>query len=229
MGKTFEEYLERVGLFPSYGTPEFIEEDEEFKYYLFRVPRHYIREHIAEGGTWLEYEEVEEESTLDKSVVLGMRYLPAYTGIESQGFDVDFYYYRCKMPKVVLDTEISGTNPRVTYEYAFTHVEEWEKSEEQKLEEELGKFEITVPTAGSEMPGRSDLTAVRKVKKEKVHLFEIQLRCGNPSCQLDQEPHISSDFFDALYEQECSLCGSKTMELISSRAIVKEDIDGDGE
>lgn len=228
MGKTFEEYLERIGLYPSYGTPDFIEEDEEFKYYLFRVPRHYIREHIAEGGTWLEYEEVEEESTLDKSVVLGMRYLPVYVGIESQGFDVDFYYYRCRVPKVVLNTEIVGTTPLITYEYAYTQVEGWEKSEEQQLEEEFGKFEIELPTAGSEMPNRLELTAVRKAKEETVHLFEVQLRCTNSECGMDLEPHISSDFFDALYEQECTLCGCKKLELISSRAIIKEEKDGDG-
>jgi hypothetical protein len=228
MVKTFKEYLERMGLYPTYGTPEQIDEDDEFKYYLFKVPRHYIREHIREGGTWLEYEETSEEGTLDKSVVLGMRYLPVYVGIKSEGFDVDFYYYKCRVPKVVLNAAVVSTNPVVTYEYVYSTVEEWEKSEEQKFEEELGKTfsELNVLKAGTEMPDRADLTAVRKLKKEKVVLFEVQLRCGSPECGMEQEPHVTSDFFDALYEQECSLCGCRRMELVYSKGVVKEDTNG---
>ena len=216
MNKSLEDYLEYMGYFATYGCPEKLDDDGEFEYYKFKVPRHYIREMMEEGVDWLEYEEWEEESTLDSSVILGMRYLLVHTGIEYLDADIDFLYYKIKVPKVVLDSSIfpgGDVCNRVSYEY----IEEWEKEEEE--EEKEG----TLPIAGEAMPGRHEEQIVKKVKESIVHLYEITLKCNNPDCSTSEYNEVTSDIWDAVHGITCVECLGTGFSLIGCKVLVEEE------
>jgi hypothetical protein len=218
MDKSFEYYKQRMGFWPSYGAPERLDEDEEFVYFRFSVPRYYIRWILEDGDSWHDYKETEEEPTLESSIVLGVRHLPVFIGIEEEGSDADFVHYRCPVPKRVMEEPVPGTD--FTYEDMYTVTEKWENEEEEEAED----FEFEVPAAGTGMPDRGELNAVRKVKSETVHIYEVVLGC--PDCGEDSEPYVATDLFEAVFEKSCAYCGSIVMSVVSSKAILKEDKDG---
>ncbi len=228
MDNALDMYMERMGLFPSYGTPEQIDEDDEFAYFLFKIPRHYIRGEIEAGVEWIGYEETDEEGTEDASVVLGMRFLPVYIGVEELAgmHDVDFYYYRCRVPKVFLESPIKLLQDygiARDYWYVYEEVEVWEKEDPEDLPEDEEFNKAAVPKAGEGMPNRNELNAVRKVKEEDVYLYEVVLKCNE--CDIELQV-VSSDLFEAISNKECIDCGCRKMSLVSSKAVKEEDDGG---
>lgn len=214
MNKLLEDYAPNMGYFPTYGCPEKLGEDEEFAYYKFKVPRHYIRGVLEEGNAWPDYEECMEEGTLDDSVVLGMRFLPVYTGVEYLDADVDFVYYKVRVPKVLLETPISGGS--MCYRIAYEYIEDFEKEEE---EEERSK----IPKAGEGMPGRHEEQIVKKVKERTVHLYEVTLRCNNSDCLADDYNEVTSNIFDVVYNVACPECLGTLFSLIGCKVLVEEE------
>jgi len=104
MSKTREEYTTRMGYMPYYKFPEQLEIfDEEFIYYKVRVPRLYIKDHIESGKVWPHDVDTDIVGTLDDSVVLGVFFLPVYTGVEYLEEDDDFLYYKVRVPAVFSD------------------------------------------------------------------------------------------------------------------------------
>lgn len=220
--KTFEWYIERMGYVPCYMFPEFMDKDEEFEYYKVKIPRHYIREHIAEGGTWYDYQETDEKGTLDKSVVAGMIHLCAYFGTEYIEEDADFLYYRIRVPIVFLDTAIPGSSLfyREMYEARYLNV----KTDRELVEDLAEELADKVPAAGTPMPGMHHAPVVQKIKERgEVHLYEVELLCKNiPECGVTHT-EITRDLFGALANRVCGLCGHTNFKLIKVEPLVEED------
>lgn len=218
--KSLDYYKERMGYFPSYGAPTRLDEDEEFVYYRFSVPRHYIRFEIENGVKWHLYKETDEEGTLNTEVVIGVRHLPVHVGIAEDGSDADFVYYRCPVPKIVMEEPVAGQD--YNYSYMYNYTEKWEEDPEQIDND----FEFEIPVAGTGMPDRVELEVVRKAKTETVYFYEVVFQCMDEECEKFSEPSVSTDLFDAVFEQSCSYCASTRLRLISSKAILKEEDDG---
>lgn len=222
MNKSLEDYLERMGYMPCYKFPEYIDEDKEFKYYRFRVPRHYIRDHIAEGNIWPDYIETREKGTRDDSVVLGVGFFIVYTGVEYLDSDADFVYYKVRVPKVFLDSYISGS-PYTYGELYETKDFRW-KSRGEKAEIDSEEIECAKPPkAGDSMPNRQDLKTVRKTIETKILLYEVVFYCDK--CQITHEPEVGSDLFDLLHNRSCAECGSTTLHLKGCKSILEEKRD----
>lgn len=224
MNKDLGYYLERMGYMPNYKFPEQIDEDDEFKYYKFRVPRHYIRAHIEEGNIWPGYvENVELGSGMkDESVVLGVGFFPVHMGVDFIGEDADFLYYKVKVAKVFLETKIKGTP--YTYEVLYET-----QDFRLKTPEELAEMDSVVESikAGESMPDKTELEAVRKVKETETLLYEVVLYCG--SCETTHDPEIAADLWDLLYARKCSFCGNTMLELRSCQSVLEESKDGEEE
>ncbi len=199
-----------MGYMPCYLFPEKLEEDDEFEYYKFRVPRHYIREHIADGDIWPDYEETEEEGTKDKSAVLGVGFLLVYTGVEYLDSDADFLYYRVRVPKVFLDSP--ALDGRFTYRVLY----------------DAGTLEVKsdrTPKAGESMVGKEELETVRKVKKSDPLLYEVTFKCKNvEDCGIEFK-EIGSVLFDMLYSQSCPECDHPLLEMKECKILVEEGKD----
>jgi hypothetical protein len=217
--KNLDYYKERMGYFPSYGAPTKLDEDDEFVYFRFSVPRHYIRFEIESGVKWHLYQETDEEGTIGKEVVIGVRYLPVHVGIEEDGSDADFVYYRCPVPVAIMSEPVLGYD--FNYSYMYNYTEKWEEDPEQIDDD----FEFEIPTAGTSMPDREELEVVRKVKAETVYFYEVVFQCMDEECERISEPFVSTDLFDAMYEKSCSYCAGTKLKLISSKAILKEEDD----
>lgn len=216
--------IERMGYVPCYKWPEKIDEDDQFEYFKIRIPRHYIRMHIEEGGIWHGYEETDEEGERDRSVVLGIIYLPAIPDQEPMDADADFLYYRIAVPKSFLDSYIMEGNVqyRVLYETkAFKLETPQEKAEREAAEFEEEKF---VPPAGASMPGRNELDAVKRAKRTKMAIYEIELQCKNPDCGIIHV-EVTSDLFSALSGRICGECMGTAFNLVKAEAIVREEED----
>jgi len=221
MSETLGDYIESMGYIPCYKFPEEVDEDEEFMYYKFRVPRIYIREHIAEGNVWPDYVESFEEGTKDKSVVLGVSFFPVYTGVEYLGDDVDFLYYKAKVPKAFLNTPISGT-PH-TYHILYDTKDFKLKSPEELAEIAAEVLSCAPLAAGESMPNSGDLSAIRKVKESNILLYEVIFYCGQ--CDKEFDPEVGSDLWDLLYGRSCIDCGNTNLEVRSCKSILEENVD----
>lgn len=216
-------YLERMGYMPNYKFPEFIEEDSQFAYYKFRVPRHYIRQHIDDGDVWPNYKETTEKGNRDESVVLGVGFFPVYSGVELLDEDADFLYYKVKVPKLFLETPISGTN--YTYSILYETQDYRLKTPEELAEEKSKDIPCAkIPKAGEQMPDRKELTSVRNVKESDVLLYEVVFYCSN-GCGIENVPEVGSELWDLLYSRSCAKCGNRQLELISCKPILKDKTD----
>lgn len=213
-----EVYVQRMGYMPCYKFPEEIDEDDTFVYYMFRVPRHYIREHIAEGLTWPDYKEIDEQGTEDKSIVLGVGFFPVYTGVIFLYEDVDFLYYKVRVPKKILDATISGTS--YTYRILYETKDFRLKSAEEKAEEE--SRDISCVKAGEEMPDRKNLTAVRKTKEIDTLLYEVVFYCAE--CDTEHDPEVGTDLWGLLHARKCR-CGNTKLELRRCESVLEEKRD----
>jgi hypothetical protein len=214
-----DNYKERMGYMPCYKFPTEMGDDATFEYYKFRVPRHYIREHIKDGLVWPDYNETTEEGTRDESVVLGVGFFPVYSGVEYLEEDADFLYYKVKVPKVFLDTQIEGT-PH-TYRLLYETKDFKLKTPEEKAEE-ASVLEIRSTKAGDEMPGRIELKAVRKEKEVDTLLYEIVLYC--PNCGTEHNPEVGADLWAMLHARRCE-CGHTKLELRSCKSVLEEKKD----
>lgn len=218
MDKDFNYYIRRMGYIASYLLPEHIDTDEEFEYYMVKVPRHYIRMIADEGEEWPDYVETEEEGKLDRSVVLGMYFLPVYQGVDFYDEDADFLYYIVRVPHVFLNHIIEGTS----YTYRIVFELDKIKSVEQVIEEELD----SIPVAGTAMPGTEEFTALRKAKsRPEGTLYELSFLCQNPECHKIYDGIVTSDLFDELYARVCEECYGTRFEILSARPLeeVRED------
>lgn len=207
MDKAIEYYIERMGYMPVYVCPEWLDADAEFEYYKFSVPRLYIKEHIAEGGVWPHDVDINIVGTQDASVVLGVAFLPVYTGVEYLTEDDDFLYYKVRVPKVYLDSFIPDSNK--TYRQAY------EPKEEPDILECEGPIKAGAPLSDAE-----ELEIVRKVKESKPLLWEIFFRCS--SCGEDFG-EVETDLFDALYARSCPVCANTLLDLVSCEILLEED------
>ena len=225
------DHIERMGMFPCFKWPEKTREDHEFEYFKVRVPRHHIRMHIAEGGKWPGYRETTEQGEYDESVVLGVIWLPGMLpNPEPLDADADFVYYELQVPKEFLDTYIMGGNVqyRILYEtQAFKLENAAEKAEREAAELEE---EHILPAAGASFPGRDELDAMKRAKKTRHAVYEIELRCngfnestGEPCNLIHCE--VTSDLFEALSGRVCGVCGSTSLTLAKVNAIVREEED----
>jgi len=84
---TLKDYLERLGLFPTYKAPKYLGKDIEFAYFEFRIP------HLIELQ---EYHD--KNGVLPDGWMLDMIELPVHTGIELTMTDDTFRYFKCKVP-----------------------------------------------------------------------------------------------------------------------------------
>ncbi|MHA2344735.1 MAG: hypothetical protein ACXADW_23005 [Candidatus Hodarchaeales archaeon] len=222
MGKTFEEYTQRMGYMPSYQLPEKLEEDDEFEYFKFKVPRQYIKEHIEMGDVWPHDVDTDIVGTEDASIVLGVMFLPVYSGVEYLEEDEDFLYYKIRVPIVFLDYPIRGS--KFTYRLVYEKLNF--ESPEQRAERESVDIECKkAPKAGEPMPDKEVLSAVRKVKESKPLLYEIVFKCQDGDCGRTYT-EVGSDLFDLLYSRSCSACASTRLELVKCNTILEEDEDG---
>ncbi len=224
MKNPYEEYSQKMGYMPSYRLPEKLEEDDEFEYFKVRVPRLYIKEHIALGEVWPHDVDTSIVGTQDASVVLGIIFLPVYTGVEYLEEDDDFLYYKVRVPKVFLDASIRGSE--LTYRTVYEDESLISETAEQKAERESIDIECEkLPKAGKSMPDKEELSAVRKVKEGKILLYEVTFKCKDEDCDMIFE-EIGSDLFDMLYARCCSVCDCTELEMISCKALVEEEEDG---
>lgn len=214
-----EGFVERMGYMPCYKFPEEIDEDATFKYYKFRVPRHYIRDHISEGNVWPGYEECFEPGARDESVVLGVGFFPVYTGVELLDEDADFLYYKVRVPKEFLNTPIKGT----PYYYSILYeTKDYKlKTAEEMAETEALMKETEDILAGISMPDRTDLEAVRSVKEKQTLLYEVVLYC--PACDVEHDPEVAEDLWTLLHGRACNFCSNGALELRECKSILEED------
>ena len=84
---TLKDYVERLGLFPSYKAPKYLGKDIEFAFFEFIVP-HSFGSNAA----------FDTEDVLPDGWMMDMVSLPVYTGIELTKTDETFTYYKCKVP-----------------------------------------------------------------------------------------------------------------------------------
>ena len=217
MGKSPEHYIPRMGYMPCYKFPEKKGEDEEFEFYEFRVPRQYIREHIAEGRKWPHEVDLTIKGERDNSVVLGVGFFPVYTGVEYLEEDDDFLYYLVRVPISVLDASILGSE--LTYRFLYeAKTSVWE-TPEQKAEKEAEAIEAKkVPKAGEPMPNKEELMAVKKVKEAETVLYEVSFECEN--CHDLLGPEIGTDLFDMLYARSCLNCSGAKLKIVSCKMII---------
>ncbi|MHA2010711.1 MAG: hypothetical protein ACW980_25665 [Promethearchaeota archaeon] len=192
MSKTFEEYTQRMGYMPSYQLPEKLDEDDEFEYFKVKVPRQYIKEHIELGDAWPHEVDTDIVGFEDASIVLGVIFLPVYTGVEYLSEDEDFLYYMVRVPKVFLTY-------RAAYEKLALETA-GEKAERESVNIECKK----VPKAGESMPDKEELAIIRKVKKDKILLYEVTFICGNATDCGMVFTETGSDLFEMLYSRSCS-------------------------
>lgn len=200
---TIDEITARMGYFPTYGHPSKVDEDDDFVYYLFFVPRHYIESQIAEGETWSDYVPSTTPSVLDKSCVLGVKFLPVSEVVKATE-DEDFLYYTASVPKTFLDYDSSfGFKYGIFYEMK----EAWERTEEE-IEEELEAIE-EIPSAGELVK-----QVIDSGKEPNLEDFSVALKCSND--HITEFPgHTAKDVWNILAEFEgCDRCGSTTMEII---------------
>lgn len=220
MSKTCEEYVERMGNMPSYRVPEKIDEDEEFEYFKIRVPRQYIKEHIEMGETWPHAVDTSIKGERDESVVLGVIFVPVYAGVEYLEEDVDFLYYKARVPKVFLDAPIlnSKFTYRLLYEKGDKRLETAGQRAERKLDE---KVQDKAPIAGAPMVGKEELMVVRKVKETEALLYEVTFVCNEADCGAKFE-EVGSDLFGLLYGRCCGKCANTKMTVESCKVIAEE-------
>jgi hypothetical protein len=226
MNKSLGDYTKRMGYMPCYKFPEEIDEDSEFMYYKFRVPRIYIRWHIEEGNIWPDYEESFEGGTRDESVVLGVGLFPVYSGVEYLDEDADFLYYKVKVPKAFLDTYIEGT----TFKYGMLYeTKDFKLKTPEQIAEEQAEIISTekVPKAGEPMPDREDLIAVKKTKETDVLLYEVVFYCAecNDGEGKEHEPEVGSDLWEILHARKCGFCGNTKLHLKSCKSVLEEKKD----
>ena len=217
-----------MGNMPCYKSPEKLGEGlipDEFEYFKFRVPRQYIKEHIAMGGVWPHDVDTDIVGVRDSSIVLGVIFLPVYTGVEYLEEDEDFLYYKVRVPKVFLDSSIMGS--KLTYRIAYEAETLNLETGEQKAERESVDIECKKPPkAGEPMANKEELEIVRRVKESKPLLFEVVFKCKGKDCGLELEPEIGSDLFDMLYARCCPDCVSTELIVMRAEVILKEDEDG---
>ncbi len=92
---TLKDYVERLGMFPSYKVPEYLGKDEEFAYFKFRIPK------ALDLDTY-----VDPSGVLPEGWMLDMIELPVHTGTELLGSDETFTYYKCKVPLAFVKTPL---------------------------------------------------------------------------------------------------------------------------
>jgi hypothetical protein len=223
MSKAVEEYEQRMGYMPSFGIPQKLDEDGEFEYYEVKVPRQYIKEHLELGETWPHEVDTSIKGTQDDSIVLGVMFIPVYSGVDYLREDDDFLFYKVRVPKVFLDAPILGSEMtyRTVYEKGDRNVE----TSEQKAERESEHIECKkAPKAGVSLDGKEELMIVRKVKEATPLLYEVTFKCKNKECAEEFE-EVGSDLFDLLYSRCCGSCAGVQLEVISCKTIYGEEED----
>ncbi|MCK5292828.1 MAG: hypothetical protein KAR39_12535 [Thermoplasmata archaeon] len=91
---TLKDYVERLGLFPSYKAPKYLGQDVEFAYFEFKVPHAYRADNYKDLSC-----------TLPEAWFLDMVSLPVHTGIEQLRRDQTFTYFKCKVPLCLMKSK----------------------------------------------------------------------------------------------------------------------------
>ena len=97
MEKTLEDYIERIGLFPSLVKPELLGSDGEFNYYKFTVPNVYV-DYIEMGDA------ISDPALEEAPAALAMDWYPVHVGIEMIGSDADYHYYKVPVPHKLIES-----------------------------------------------------------------------------------------------------------------------------
>lgn len=91
---TLKDYVQKLGLFPSYKAPGYLGKDIEFAYFEFRVPHAYRVDNYKDLS-----------GTLPDAWFLDMISLPVYTGVEELRRDQTFTYFKCRVPLCLMKSK----------------------------------------------------------------------------------------------------------------------------
>ena len=140
---TLKDYVERLGMFPSYKVPEYLGKDEEFAYFKFRRPK------ALDLDTY-----VDPSGVLPEGWMLDMIELPVHTGTELLGSDETFTYYKCRVPLALVKTPLGlgyfAPNMKFSEEMPLPNPDQEKKMQdifEKAKDEEIQKYkqyEITL-------------------------------------------------------------------------------------
>jgi hypothetical protein len=100
MEKILEDYVARMGLFPSIVRPRPIERDEEFVYFEFVVPKIYLKE-VMRNKLPLPVDTMD-GGTLEPIIALKLDYYPVYIGIKEINRDEECVFYKVPVPRALL-------------------------------------------------------------------------------------------------------------------------------
>lgn len=92
---TLKDYVERLGLFPSYKTPKYLGKDTEFAFFEFKIPHAYRAENPKDLS-----------GALPDAWFMDMVHLPVHTGIEKLRRDQTFTYFKCQVPLCVMKSPL---------------------------------------------------------------------------------------------------------------------------
>ena len=100
MEKQLEDYISRMGLFPSLAQPRPIRQNEEFVYFEFIIPKIYLKE-IMRNKLPLPINTMD-GGTLTPIIALKLGYYPVYIGIQEIKRDEEYVFYEVPVPKIFL-------------------------------------------------------------------------------------------------------------------------------
>lgn len=136
-----EDYVERMGYYPSYKQPTFLSKDDEFAYYEFRIPHAYRNDTVEDPS-----------GVLPDGWMYNMRQFLVHTGIELVNEDATFLYFKCKVPLVILNSPYGHNYHVAVNVHTFSEgpspeqekkiLDVFEKAKQQEVEE-LQQYEIT--------------------------------------------------------------------------------------
>ncbi len=92
---TLKDYVERLGLFPTYKAPKYLGHDTEFALFEFKVPHAYTAENPNDLT-----------GVLPEAWFMDMVSLPVHTGIEKLNRDDTFTYFKCKVPLCLMKSSL---------------------------------------------------------------------------------------------------------------------------
>lgn len=195
---TLKDYLQKMSLFPSFKRPQYIGEDIEFAFMMFKVPIPWIKEHIRDGGKWPGYEEDENEGIWPNTPWMGdMIHLPVYVGVEFVEKDEYFYYYKCRVPHAFLKGK-----------YGFVYL--YPNARLQAFDE--------LPDPNPDQMVASD-KAFEKAKRDLApktdQLIELELCCDNCDSEPVTEYYGSMEkAYSALVQRYCGTCLHTGMRIV---------------
>ena len=191
---TLKDYVERLGLFPSYKAPKYLGKDEEFAYFEFRIP------HLIDLG---EYHDP--EGVLPEGWMFDMIELPVYTGIKENLPDKTFRYFKCRVPMCLMKSPLGlgyfAPNTRFSEEMAPPtpdHIRAADRAREKILQEKVheGQWELTLRCNAVDENGNA---------------------CGREETEIHDGPT------EGLVRRYCGKCQGTRLQLVKLKPVKKGD------